>query len=106
MDVAVQLVDTFCREEATFRNLPILIGRDPTADVRLDDPTVAPYQCMIGNGTGKYLTAWNLRTDIPMHVNGKEVSKAELFPGDRLSVGKSHLIVHYTMPPRRMSLLS
>jgi len=107
MDVAVKLVDTPSQEEATFRKLPILIGRDPSADVRLDDPAVAPYQCMIGNGTSKYLTAWNLRTEIPMHVNGQRVfSKAELLPGDSLTVGKSHLVVHYELPPQRMPLLS
>jgi hypothetical protein len=106
MNVAVELVDTPSQERVTFRKLPIVIGRDPTADLWLDDPAIPPYQCMIGQGKSKYLTAWNLRTDIPMHVNGQEVSNAELFPGDRLTVGKRQLIVHYELPPQRMSLLS
>ena len=97
MNVMIQVIDAASQKKAAFKKLPVIIGRDSTADIRLDDPAVPPYQCMIGKGQSTHLTAWNLRTDTPMHVNGQEVSKADLLSGDRLTIGESQLIVHYDL---------
>jgi hypothetical protein len=106
MNVALEVLDTASQTKATFRRLPVLIGRDGTADVRLDDPAIPPYQCMIGESDSSYLIAWNLRTDIPIHVNGREVSKAELLPGDTLTIGKTQLVVHYRSATQTACMLS
>jgi hypothetical protein len=105
MTAAFEVLDTVSQTITTFRKLPVFIGRDCTADVRLDDPAIPPYQCMIGKGASKHLTAWNLRTEVPMHVNGQEISKAELLPGDRLTIGKRQFVVHYELAQERASML-
>ena len=75
-----------------FGELPVIVGRDSTADIRLDDPTLPPYQCMIDERADDGAVVWNLRNDSPLYVNGRRVTKAELFHGDILTIGQNRFV--------------
>lgn len=90
----------------TIQNLPAIVGRDGTADVKIDDPVIAPYQCMIAKNGGNALTVWNLREESPIWVNDRQTLKATLFPGDRVRLGKTQFIVDYNLPGRPCSATS
>jgi hypothetical protein len=89
----VQLTDTVSGTTIEVCRLPAVVGRDPSADVRLDDANLPPYQCMIGLDGDRSLTLWNLRPDFPIRVNGEIATKVGIAYGDRLTLGKSELII-------------
>jgi hypothetical protein len=91
--VNVLLRDTVRGTTIEVRKLPAVVGRDPSADVPLDDADLPPYQCMIGLDGDRSLTLWNLRPDFPIHLNGQIVARAGIAPGDRLTLGKSEIII-------------
>lgn len=76
------------------RKLPVLIGRDRFAEVRIDDPDVAPYQCMLDR-LGQDLVVWDLGTVSGTSLNGARVSKAVVRPSDRLRLGNTEWIVRF-----------
>ena len=85
----LELREMTTNDKIEFSELPAIIGRDATADIQLDDPTLPPYLCMIDERAEDGAVVWNLRTDFPLYVNGSRVTKAELFPGDILTIGQS-----------------
>ena len=88
----LQLTDMITNDRIEFSELPAIIGRDATADIQLDDPTLPPFQCMIGERADDRAVVWNLREDFPIYVNGEPVSTAELVPGDILTIGQSRFV--------------
>jgi pSer/pThr/pTyr-binding forkhead associated (FHA) protein len=101
----LQLRELATNDSIEFSDLPAIIGRDATADIRLDDPTLPPYQCMIGERTDDGAVVWNLRDDFPFYVNGGRVTKTELFPGDILTIGQSRFVFSCEAALQRPSLL-
>jgi pSer/pThr/pTyr-binding forkhead associated (FHA) protein len=85
-------------ELITIDNLPAVVGRDKGTEVRLADPLIAPYQCMIAKNGSDTLTVWNLREEIPVRVNDRETLKAPLLPGDRLTMGNTEFVIDYRLP--------
>jgi len=75
-----------------FSLLPIVIGRDSAADIQLDDPMLSPYQFMIGKRADGGAIVWNLSDGFPLYVNGGRVTKAELSPGDILTIGQNRFV--------------
>lgn len=96
----LQLTNASSKELVTIQNLPAVVGRDESADVRLADPLIAPYQCMIAGNGRNTLTVWNLREDSPLRVNDQETLKASLLPGDRLTMGNTEFVIDYRLPGR------
>jgi hypothetical protein len=92
MNMKLQLTETATNDRIEFRKLPAIIGRDSTANIPLDDPTLPPYQCMIGKGADDGAVVWNLRDDFPLYVNSRRVTKTELVPGDILTIGQNRFI--------------
>lgn len=88
----LQLTEMTSQERIEVSNLPAIIGRDSTADIQLDDPTLPPFQCMIGERADDGAVVWNLKDDFPIYVNGGRVSNAELFSGDILTIGQSRFV--------------
>jgi pSer/pThr/pTyr-binding forkhead associated (FHA) protein len=74
--------------------LPVVIGRNPEADVRLDDRWVSRVHSEISEINGTLLVR-----DLDSHngtlVNGQYVKEAHLLPGDRLTVGLTSFQVQY-----------
>ena len=74
--VKLSLIDTATRKTIDVRKLPALVGRDPDADIRLEDADLPPFQCMIGQDDARGLVVWNLRPDFPVRVNGESAMKS------------------------------
>lgn len=74
--------------------LPIIVGSGPHADVRLDDPDISTLHCMIDQVNGTLVVS-DLVSQNGTRVNGRRIEESPLLPGDRLTVGKTPLFVHY-----------
>ncbi len=79
------------------RQLPIRIGRSPTADVRLDDETVSDLHCEVDVVNG-VLWVRDLGSREGTFVNGFHIAQSHVLPGDRLTVGTTSLRVRYSRP--------
>jgi hypothetical protein len=90
-------------ERATLSKLPAVLGRNPDADVYLDDLRVSRVHCEISELSGTLLVR-DLDSRNGTLVNGQYVKQAHLLPGDRLTVGLTSFEVHYRRS-RRKSLL-
>lgn len=69
------------------------IGRSPTADVRIDDPSVSRRHALIVAEPAKPLRVLDDRSLNGVFVNGDAVEWAPLRDGDRLTVGRYDLYV-------------
>jgi ABC transport system ATP-binding/permease protein len=85
-------------QRITLDALPAMIGRDASAEVRLQDSFVGQYQCLIDE-TEEGPVVWDLGTRTGTFVNGVRVRKTLLQPGDRLTVGRTDFVVHYETAP-------
>ena len=83
------------RVQTIINKLPVVIGRNPEADVRLDDRWVSRVHSEISeiNGT---LVVRDLDSHNGTLVNGQYIKEAHLFPGDQLTVGLTSFQVQYT----------
>ena len=80
--------------------LPALVGRSAAAAIRLWDQSISRVHCEISNLDGTLLVR-DLGSRHGTYVNGVRVTEGHLLPGDRLTVGKMRLRIHYERPPRR-----
>ncbi len=71
------------------------IGRSPTADVRIDDPSVSRRHALIVAEPGKPLRILDDRSLNGVFVNGEAVEWRPLRDGDQLTVGRYRLYVLY-----------
>ena len=92
MNMTLQLREIVTNESIACSELPAIIGRDATADIQLNDPTLPPYLCMIGEQGNDGAVVWSLRDDFPLYVNGSRVARAELFSGDILTLGQNRFV--------------
>jgi len=69
------------------------IGRSPTADLQIDDPSVSRRHALIVAEPGKPLRVLDDRSLNGVFVNGEPVEWAPLHDGDRLAVGRYTLYV-------------
>jgi pSer/pThr/pTyr-binding forkhead associated (FHA) protein len=75
-------------------DLPASIGRSQTADVCLNDPGVAEFQCLIVQDGDKLAVIDNAE-DGGTFVNGVRAIWNSLRPGDNLRVGESDFLVQF-----------
>ena len=68
----LQLTEIASQEKIDLNELPAIIGRDSTADIQLDDPTLPPLQCMIDERADGVVFVWNVREDFPLTLMGTE----------------------------------
>lgn len=74
--------------------LPLIIGRNPEAGLRLQDRFVSQFHCEISESNG-VLFVKDLGSKHGCLINGIIVTESPLMPGDRLSVGLTTFIVQY-----------
>jgi hypothetical protein len=86
----VRLTEVTLRIIFEVKELPVIIGRDSSVDITLDDPSLPPLQCMIEESAWGQAVIWNLREDFPLYVNGDQVTSAKLCDGDVLTIGRNH----------------
>lgn len=79
--------------------LPAMIGRDARSEIHSKDSWVANAQCIIDEDGGR-LRVVDLGSKNGTFVNGSRVRKADLMPGDTLTVGRTDFRVHYEPGPR------
>lgn len=75
-------------------SLPVMIGQDPEAGIRLDDQWVSRHHCEI-SATKDALVVRDLGSMLGTFVNGLNVTTAHLMPGDKLTVGITSFLVDY-----------
>jgi pSer/pThr/pTyr-binding forkhead associated (FHA) protein len=95
-------VELICLETSdTFRldRFPVVIGTAQEAEVHLDDPAVAPYQCMLDR-TDDMVVLWDLKTGHGTLVNDVPITRASLTPGDKLTLGRTDLVVLFDQTNR------
>ena len=90
------------RVRTIINKLPAALGRNPDADVRLDDSWVSRVHCEISEISGNLLVR-DLGSTNGTLVNGKQVNESHLLPGDFLTVGLTIFRVQYKRS-RRTSL--
>jgi hypothetical protein len=81
-------IQGFCIERGWTR-----IGRSPTADLRLDDPSVSRRHALVVAEPGKSLRVLDDRSLNGVFVNGESVEWAALHDGDELAIGRYRLFV-------------
>jgi hypothetical protein len=69
------------------------IGRSPTADLRIDDPSVSRRHALVVAEPGKILRVLDDRSLNGVLVNGKAVEWGPLRDGDQLTIGRFSLYV-------------
>ncbi len=69
------------------------IGRSPTADLRIDDPSVSRRHALIVAEPGKALRVLDDRSLNGIFVNGETVEWGPLRDGDQLMIGRFSLYV-------------
>ncbi|HVL97863.1 MAG TPA: DUF3662 and FHA domain-containing protein [Egibacteraceae bacterium] len=62
------------------------VGRLPSCDIVLDDPSVSRRHARVARGDGRW-TVEDLGSTNGLHVNGKAVGRAQLQDGDRVEFG-------------------
>jgi pSer/pThr/pTyr-binding forkhead associated (FHA) protein len=65
--------------------VPVLIGRNPRCDARLDSIRVSRLHCCLAAGEGGVLVRDLLSTN-GIRINGQRVEWGRLGPGDELSI--------------------
>jgi pSer/pThr/pTyr-binding forkhead associated (FHA) protein len=76
------------------RQLPAMIGRDESADIHLGDSWVGHFQCILDQEEG-HLRVLDLGSRNGTFVNGRRVKRADLMPGDTLTIGRTDFVVYY-----------
>ncbi len=69
------------------------IGRSPTADLRIDDPSVSRRHALVVAEPGKALRVLDDRSLNGVFINGEAVEWGPLRDGDQLTVGRFSLYV-------------
>ena len=69
------------------------IGRSPTADLRIDDPSVSRRHALVVAEPGKILRVLDDRSLNGVLVNGNAVEWGPLRDGDQLTIGRFSLYV-------------
>ena len=76
------------------RDLPVHVGRHPEVGIRLNDPKVSHVHCRIDEFHG-VLWVCDVGSTLGTFVNGVRIDESPLFSGDWLTVGTTHLRIHY-----------
>jgi chromosome segregation ATPase len=74
-------------------DVDFLVGSVPGCDLRVPGAGLPPVLCLISRRPGG-AGLRKLAPTLPLTVNGRPVSSADLAEGDRIGVGKAELVVH------------
>jgi pSer/pThr/pTyr-binding forkhead associated (FHA) protein len=92
------LVTRYC-----FQSSVISIGRDPSQDVVLDNPSVSRVHCKIRHRGGGEFVLEDMGTPNGTLVNRREVRRAELRPGDKIGISK--FLILFQPSPEQLAYL-
>jgi pSer/pThr/pTyr-binding forkhead associated (FHA) protein len=72
--------------EIVVGSTPVVIGRHPTCDVRIDSLRVSRYHCCLSGDAGEVVVR-DLGSTNGLRINGQRVISGRLKPGDTLAIG-------------------
>ena len=96
----ISLTPRVSKLRITLGRLPAVLGRNPDADVRLDDHWVSRVHCELSE-ISSILVVRDLDSRNGTLVNGQYIREAHLMPGNRLTVGLTSFQVRYRRDPKR-----
>jgi len=95
LPVELTIHDHYGREtRCALHKLPAIIGRDDGADVRLIDSWISHRHCEIDQ-IGDVLIVRDLDSKNGIFIHNHRVRESQVFSGERLTVARSEIIVHY-----------
>lgn len=74
---------------------PSIIGRDPEAEVTIDDRWVSRRHCIIEMTEDGNLIVRDLGSKHGTFVNNQQIDEAPLCPGDKLGIGMTSFLISY-----------
>ena len=69
----------------------VIVGRDPEADLVLEDPTVSGRHARVTSDGGGQITVFDLGSKNGTAVNGERITRTGLLPGDQVDIGATVL---------------
>lgn len=95
LPVELTIHDHYGRETlCALHTLPAIIGRDESADVQLTDRWISHRHCEIGQ-LGNVLVVHDLDSKNGIFLHGHRVRESQVLSGERLTVGRTEITVHY-----------
>ena len=95
LPVELTIRDHYGREmQCVLHKLPAILGRAKIADVQLTDPWISHRHCEIDQ-IGDVLVVRNLGSKNGIIMQGHRVDEAQVFPGDRFTIGQTVVTVQY-----------
>ena len=86
-------------EDIVLDSFPVVIGRNPEAEIHLDDCWVSRRHCEIDEN-GDSLMVRDLSSRNGTLVNGSQISESPLSPNDELTIGISTFIASFGEKPQ------
>jgi pSer/pThr/pTyr-binding forkhead associated (FHA) protein len=106
LPVELTIHDHYSREAWFVLNrLPAVLGRDDAADVHLNDPWISHRHCEIDR-IGDVLLVRDLDSKNGIFLHGHRVRESHLFPGDRLTLGRTEVTVQYACDPKTVEAIA
>lgn len=95
MEVELKIIDRHSAEtRVVLRSLPAIVGRAAKADVPLRDPWASHVHCALSEMNGTLMVR-DLDSRNGIFLHDRRVREAELLPGDRFTIGRTEIAVHY-----------
>jgi pSer/pThr/pTyr-binding forkhead associated (FHA) protein len=95
LPVELTIHDHYGRETwCALHKLPVIVGRDEHAGVPLADPWVSHSHCEISQ-MGDVLVVRDLDSKNGIFVHHHRVSESHVLSGERLTVGRTEIVVRY-----------
>jgi len=95
MEVELTIIDEHSAEtRVVLRGLPAIVGRDEKADVPIRDPWASHVHCALSEVNGT-LVVRDLGSKNGIFLHEHRVRESELLPGDRFTIGRTEITVHY-----------
>ncbi len=98
MNYKVILVDSASGSDQSYWILPppITVGRSPTADVSIGDPSISRRHCQFTNDSQGALIIRDLDSMNGIYIDDRRTTKAVLKPGDVIRIGAITLRIEWT----------
>jgi pSer/pThr/pTyr-binding forkhead associated (FHA) protein len=97
--MVVELVAANMSNTVSMSEFPAVVTPENTGKIHHDEPSSSNYHCLFSMVEGK-LVVWNVGTAGGTLVNGSEVEKATVKPGDTVSIAGTSFKVNYRQPSR------
>lgn len=79
---------------------PVVIGRDPSCDVAVDNALLSRRHARIVAENGKFYVE-DLQSTNGISLRGKKVEREELASGDEIRIDKFSFLVHFPEPEKK-----